>query len=563
MPTLFVFLLKVNLALLVFCAGYYAVLRRLTFYSLNRIYLVGAIVFASVYPEINLSGFWERHRQVVAPIQAVAINFRNPAGGLTANQGQGYWYWLELGFWIGAVFFAARLLVQFISLLRIYQKSKSAYLLGHRVRIMTGDGAPFSFWKNIYVNPKLHAPEDLKAILLHEQVHVSEWHTLDILLAEVSTIFYWFNPGIWLMKKAIRENIEFITDREILQKGVDTKQYQYSLVNVSFSGAPQGIVNHFNISTIKKRIIMMNAKKSPKINLTRYAFLVPAVFILLLAFTISKAALVKKSIHLVKPKSTILKLEPLKLKLKPAVFNAPVRVKKTSTKAAMDTVPAEKRSFPITDTGKKNMIILKNNQLTVEPSMYIVDGQLVKDYDISKVDPADIISINVGKSQGDGKIVVYVRTKNGVAQTPLTSIKINGSAAKNFPGQVINGKLAYLDTIKVAGNQIKLDTIAVQKPLSYSISNLSRSNVSTFKVLALQPGATTPAIFNRGQSPSFSLSHLSDKLIIINGKIASQADLKKLSAFDIDRMVLKTDEETKELYGDKAKNGLLFIITKK
>ena len=195
MPTLFVFLLKVNLALLVFCAGYYAVLRRLTFYSLNRIYLVGAIVSASVYPEINLSDFWQQHRQI-----AVAIDFHNRTVGLTAIQRPDYWQWVETVFWIGATFFAARLLIQFISLLRIYRNSKSANLMGYQVRVMAGDGAPFSFWKNIYVNPKLHEPADLKAILLHEHVHVSEWHTVDILLAELSTIFYWFNPGICLIK---------------------------------------------------------------------------------------------------------------------------------------------------------------------------------------------------------------------------------------------------------------------------------------------------------------------------------------------------------------------------
>src|ERR1700753_2821248 len=111
------------------------------------------------------------------------------------------------------------------------------------------------------------------------------------------------------MKKAVRENIEFITDRKILRNGTDSKQYQYSLVNVSFAAAPQGIVNHFNISTIKKRIIMMNAKKSSSLNLTRYAFLVPAVIVLLLIFTVSRAALAKK--HITKfddKKSFVLKI---------------------------------------------------------------------------------------------------------------------------------------------------------------------------------------------------------------------------------------------------------------
>ena len=295
MPVLFVFLLKVNAALLLFCAGYYFVLRHLTFYTLNRVYLITAIVFATIYPQINLSGFAERHQELARPVQTVVFNFQAPAETFIKPLAKpDYWYWVEVAFWAGAVLLAMRFLMQLYSLYRLYRNSTTANIYDHDVRIIRGGAGPFSFWKSIYVNPANHEPADLKAILLHEQVHVNEWHTLDVLLAELSTIFYWFNPGVWLIKKAIRENIEFITDQKILKKGVDSKQYQYSLVSVSFASSSNTIVNHFNISTIKKRIIMMNAKRSSKFKLTRYAFLVPAVVVLLLIFSISKVALAKK-----------------------------------------------------------------------------------------------------------------------------------------------------------------------------------------------------------------------------------------------------------------------------
>src|SRR6185437_2603155 len=270
-------------ALLLFCAGYFLVLRRLTFYTLNRVYLVTAILFATAYPEINISGFVQQHQQIAAPVRAVVFNWQAPAEHIIKPLSQpDYWYWVEVAFWLGASLLALRLLMQLYSLYKLYRSSTASQIEGHRVRVLSGNAGPFSFWKSIYVNPENHAPADLKAILLHEQVHVNEWHTLDILLAELSTIFYWFNPGIWLMKKAIRENIEFITDRKILKKGVDSKQYQYSLVSVGFSVSTNSIVNNFNLSTIKKRIIMMNVKRSSNFNLPRYAFLVPAVVALLL-----------------------------------------------------------------------------------------------------------------------------------------------------------------------------------------------------------------------------------------------------------------------------------------
>lgn len=294
MPTLFVFLFKVNMALLLFCAGYYLVLRHLTFYSLNRVYLITAIIFASIYPKIDLTAFAQRHENIALPVQTVMLNWQAPAAKLVKPLSQpDYWQWATIAFWAGAALLGIRLLVQLFSLVKLHRRSTAASIMNHDVRLISGEAAPFSFWRSIYVNPANHSAADLKAILLHEQVHVNGWHTLDILLAELSSIFYWFNPGVWLMKKAVRENIEFITDRKILNKGIDTKAYQYSLVNVSFNATTPGIVNHFNISTIKKRIIMMNAKRSSRVNLTRYAFIVPAVA-LLLVFSFSNAATVKK-----------------------------------------------------------------------------------------------------------------------------------------------------------------------------------------------------------------------------------------------------------------------------
>ncbi|MDB5145665.1 MAG: hypothetical protein JWQ66_4378, partial [Mucilaginibacter sp.] len=231
MPALFIFLFKVNIALVLFCLGYYLVLRHLTFYTLNRIYLVIAILFSTLYPNINLSGFMQSHQQLTGPVQTVILNWKAPAENFVKPLYQpNYWQWVELVFWAGVILFAARLIMQLFSLYKLYRQSKPGQVHDHTVRLIRDDISPFSFWRSIYINPTKLSPADLKNVLEHEQVHVSEWHTLDILLAELSTIFYWFNPGVWLMKKAVRENIEFITDRKILQKGTDSKQYQYSLV---------------------------------------------------------------------------------------------------------------------------------------------------------------------------------------------------------------------------------------------------------------------------------------------------------------------------------------------
>src|ERR1700755_2457568 len=99
MPALFVFLLKVNIALLLFCAGYYLVLRHLTFYTRNRIYLIGAILFATIYPQIHRDSFARRHKPLPLRLQAMVWHLQTPAETLVKPLVQPiYWQWAQVVF---------------------------------------------------------------------------------------------------------------------------------------------------------------------------------------------------------------------------------------------------------------------------------------------------------------------------------------------------------------------------------------------------------------------------------------------------------------------------------
>jgi hypothetical protein len=471
MPALFVFLLKVNIALLLFCAGYYLVLRHLTFYTLNRVYLLAAILFASIYPQINLTGFLQRHEQLARPVQQVAINWQAPAQALASKVDKpDYWLYIESVFWIGAALLAVRLFVQLFSLYKLFKNSQPATIGNHNVRVMDKDAAPFSFWQSIFVNPAKHEPADLKAILLHEQVHVNQWHTADILLAELSSIFYWFNPGIWLMKRAIRENIEFITDQKILKKGIDSKAYQYSLVSVSFSNTQPGIVNHFNLSTIKKRIIMMNAKRSSKINLTRYAFMVPAVIGLLLVFSISKADFVKKS----KAFKTITIISK-------DVSNA-VGINKLA--ASVKAILPGGNDKVVTDTANFDAGYIKNSI----NALWYLDGEpLSKDKgfgdDTESIDYMAAADAKKYFNAGDGKhMIAFATTKNSATGKALreqiaqlvASGKIKVHSVAKGTLENVNNKVRLINA-DVANHGTQTDTL--KKSKHFSIVTNSDSNL--------------------------------------------------------------------------------------
>nr|WP_294949782.1 M56 family metallopeptidase [uncultured Mucilaginibacter sp.] len=654
MPTLFVFLFKVNMALLLFCAGYYLVLRHLTFYSLNRVYLITAIIFASIYPKIDLTAFAQRHENIAAPVQSVILNWQAPAAKLVKPLAQpDYWQWATVVFWAGAALLAFRLLMQLFSLLKLHRRSTSANVLNHEVRLISGEAAPFSFWRSIYVNPANHSAADLKAILLHEQVHVNGWHTIDILLAELSSIFYWFNPGVWLMKKAVRENIEFITDRKILNKGIDTKAYQYSLVNVSFNATTPGIVNHFNISTIKKRIIMMNAKRSSRVNLTRYAFIVPAVA-LLLVFSFSNAAVVKK--NSAKAYKAISKTINEKLagvmplvnsvatSMKTTTYNKPGgdnakysisgNIKTDKLDATINsTINTTKENLQLLiDTNKISKVTFTTNNISLLDSLnYVLNGKKITIDEFNKIDPNKIIAVNIVTAETAKAMlndydsmgfkphskILFVTTSDSekgrqladrLTDTRVTAVRINGKNLKltgdlnprMADSMVIvrsygNGK-NDINRLRISSKNMdgltprELDSIIMLRGGDLEvasklngdlapINNLKRMTYSYSSPADITKKLSDVKVYTRtSRSPDIAevralqgnifyseknISRISDKLIIIDGKEATEKDLKKLSAFDIDRMSTSSDADTVKKYGAKAKYGVVYIYTKK
>lgn len=287
MPEFFILLLKVNGALTLFCLAYFLVLRKLTFYTLNRYFLLVGIIFSSLFPLLEPKIILGSNQALVQPITAAL-----PIIYLNLEQHTGFDYWLmaKLVFWLGVVILTCRTILRFTSLYKVHRESKPGRLRGYPVRFLNGNLNTFSFWNNIYLNAEMHQEKELEAILEHEQVHVKQWHTVDILVAELMTIFYWFNPGVWYMKKAIQENVEFITDQQILKNGIDRKAYQYSMVQTLTAGqSSTALMNHFNITAIKKRIIMMNSKRSSSFQLIRYLFVLPILLVLSSAFTLYKA----------------------------------------------------------------------------------------------------------------------------------------------------------------------------------------------------------------------------------------------------------------------------------
>ncbi|OJV55846.1 MAG: hypothetical protein BGO31_17310 [Bacteroidetes bacterium 43-16] len=276
-----------NLSLAIFYLLYRLVLRKLTFFNFNRIYLLSAILVSAMIPFLKYSA---TARSGILTIQQKTG--LDPAALLPLPAAQSGISIIDIAtalYWAGVIVMGAIFLMQLASLVVFYVNSKKELVSGRQIRTGPGPLSPFSFFNSIFVNPHEHSATALQSILDHESVHAKQWHSIDILAGELKRIFCWFNPAAWLMLRAIRENLEFIADRKVLQNGTDARQYQYALLATQQNNRTHLLSNNFNLSHLKFRITMMNRSKSPDMQVLKYLWAIPAVAGLLLMTDLTQA----------------------------------------------------------------------------------------------------------------------------------------------------------------------------------------------------------------------------------------------------------------------------------
>lgn len=378
MSELIIYLLKANIALTLFYLGYYFWLRDLTFYRLNRYYLLLALLFSATYPLINLRSLFNSGLDIPAEVMTSLPNLNDLQ---FMQQGMEFSKMIEYLFWFSFAVVFLNLLIKLRGVLRIHLNSMPAHWTIYSYRESYEDITPFSFWKSIYLNPDKHDKEEFDKILKHEYIHVRQLHSLDTLTAEIVFVFFWYNPICWLIRQAIHENLEFITDQKVLSTGIDKQNYQYSLLNISTLPTSPVLGNHFNIKNLKKRIRMMNKNQTSNSHLSKYVFILPIAIIGSLIFSVSNA------------KETI----------DPSLLSTSI-VTDEKMVAKQDSLLSKRK--PIDDGLPENLLIL-------------LDGVKVNEEDFKKINPEDIESINVykgetaieefGKEATDGVLEIYTK----------------------------------------------------------------------------------------------------------------------------------------------------------
>jgi hypothetical protein len=193
--------------------------------------------------------------------------------------------WVVYLYWFGVIIFGLNFLLQIVVLL--YKAYANPAIVDGKFRIVEipEDKAPCSFANTIFINPEKYDWETYNQVLLHEKIHIEEKHTFDLLLTEMMLIIQWFNPFAWQWRKELESNLEYYTDDLMLQNNdIHKENYQMSLLKVAAPHFPLSLTTNYNQSLLKKRLLMMNSKKSNLQTTWKYFFLLPIVALFVCSF---------------------------------------------------------------------------------------------------------------------------------------------------------------------------------------------------------------------------------------------------------------------------------------
>ncbi len=143
--------------------------------------------------------------------------------------------------------------------------------------------APFS-WLNFVVVSRSDLSLNGREVIMHELSHVKQRHSVDIILVNLATIALWFNPIVWLVKRAMQQVHEYCADSAVLSKGVNAKEYQLLLITKAAKTHLNLVSSNLSHSGLKERMVMMLQRKSPRIAAAKSLYIIPIFIFAVLLF---------------------------------------------------------------------------------------------------------------------------------------------------------------------------------------------------------------------------------------------------------------------------------------
>ncbi|HYQ56915.1 MAG TPA: M56 family metallopeptidase [Draconibacterium sp.] len=284
------YIIESGISLALFSMIYLLFLKRETFFRLNRFFLLGSILFSIVLPLLHLQVYEPKTNMLeeitITPnrnlLEAVTIYGQDLSGEVVNTISSSKL--IILIYLFGLIFFLGRMLFRIGQILVLISKNEVQRVQNYKFVLVDKICSPFSFLGYIFINTDGRKDPGYEKMVAHELEHIKQGHTVDLLILEVLSVFQWFNPFMWMLKHAIRENHEYLADSAVLNSGISSAQYKQLLLSQAI-GLQMNIANNFNSSLITKRIKMISKMRSSKMANLKYilGFILFAVLIVVFA----------------------------------------------------------------------------------------------------------------------------------------------------------------------------------------------------------------------------------------------------------------------------------------
>lgn len=286
MDNLLLYLLKVSAGTTLFYLCFLLLFRKDTFYLRNRLFLILTLLLPTILPTIKIQ---------ILSTNVVSAEPANVMDNIILSQTAfittmsetitsfDYHRLFLLIYFTIAGLLILRVVVSLISTYRIIKGGVTINNQFPKVIISDNQLPPFSFFPYAVIPAENYKSGNCIDILDHEFAHIRQGHTFDLLLSELFIAFQWFNPFIWIIKRSIILNHEYLADHVSLSNNKSVKEYQFRLLNLQAGMKHISLAHNFN-SLIKNRIIMINKKPTRKNANLKNILILPLVAIVAYAF---------------------------------------------------------------------------------------------------------------------------------------------------------------------------------------------------------------------------------------------------------------------------------------
>ncbi len=457
MSAFFVYILQSAVCLAILFLFYSILLSRETFYRYNRVALLCLIPLSFVLPLCHLPLFTENESAAPVPVVILdnlsAFSYVTDDVEATAAPVPVALVAAIVLYWTGVVFFVARYIVTIVRLLRLMSSGRRVTDDESRqIIVLPRSIAPFSWFGRIVLSEEDYAAHS-REILLHESAHIRKRHSLDLLVADLCTWLQWFNPAAWLLKRELQTVHEYEADAEVIDQGIDARQYQLLLIKRSVGSKFYCVTNHFNHNKLNKRITMMLKKKSNRKATWKYLYVIPVALC-----TVTVFARPEVSERLDEIASTDLLAMLDQDDTQPAAGQNRMVITAASNSNQTNTLNVNIDESGDSSQGNKLKINITENgkPASMDSALCIVDGKKVSREEIDKLSPDQIKSVTVLKGKmavekyGDeakgGALLISTKESDDTQPMKIT-LSNDGKQGSQTSYYVINGKKVPAEVI--------------------------------------------------------------------------------------------------------------------